>query len=232
MKIHTYAFEGGHRSGKGSQIEILKKKLEEMGIPCIAIRGAGSRPNTGEAVVDEYSKWWEKVLPLLKAPTASNEDWYEGSRRLAREVIVFRDRVLPRLASRRKSSQAVLLIDRSVLSHMAMIENDPEQQFTPHQIYGSKDKKGRKLPSTNEIFPDLMFYLQADSNTLIERLDRNDPKYDFRKRNIEAHLPKFDTAIKDLPPELQERIIRVNANETTEEIANVIEQIVLNHIHS
>lgn len=35
-KIFSIAFEGMHRSGKGTQMELLKNKLNEMGVPCIS----------------------------------------------------------------------------------------------------------------------------------------------------------------------------------------------------
>jgi thymidylate kinase len=126
--IKTIAFEGLHRSGKGTQIEILNKKLEELGIPSIIIRGAGSRPNSDEHIGDPYSSWWEDHLKVLRSAGVKKEDWNDGSRRLARELIIFRDRVLPKLLIESGKKEAVLLIDRSILSHLAILNKEESKE--------------------------------------------------------------------------------------------------------
>lgn len=48
-KIFSLGFEGAHRSGKGTQIELLSRSLEDKRIPFLIVRGDGSRPNKGGA---------------------------------------------------------------------------------------------------------------------------------------------------------------------------------------
>lgn len=42
-RIYSFAFDGVHRSGKGTQIELIQKILDEDGIPSISVRGEGYR---------------------------------------------------------------------------------------------------------------------------------------------------------------------------------------------
>lgn len=156
IPIKTIALEGLHRSGKGTQLEILKNKIESIGIPCVIIRGAGSRPNTNNEIGDKYSEWWKVHLNKLRGNNATKADWIEGSRRLAREVIIFKKKLLPELAEKDGANRAVLLIDRSVLSHMAMLGSTDMDNLDLNAIYGNRDIRNRSLPSTQEIFPDIM----------------------------------------------------------------------------
>lgn len=222
IKIDTVAFEGLHRSGKGTQIEFLKEKLDEIGIPAIVVRGGGSRTNNGSDIGDPYSSWWEKHLSNLKKPDSKKSDWIEGSRRLSREMIVFRDRILPKFAEQKGASRAVLLIDRSILSHIAMLDDDDILNMDKEHVYGVRSNQGKKLPDTANVFPDLLFYLKSSSDTLLKRLDENDPKYEFRKKNILENGGKFDGAISLLSDTLKDRIITIDASLTPEDISDKI----------
>lgn len=225
--IKTIAFEGLHRSGKGTQIEILNQKLETLGIPTVTIRGAGSRPNSDSSIGDPYSLWWEKHLKVLRSPDAKKLDWIDGARRLARELVVFRDRVLPKLTKEQQKDEAILLVDRSVLSHLAILEKN-EISNLGENIYGTKDINGRNLPEIKDVFPDLIFYMKADTEILLSRLEKDDPKYEFRRRNILENVDSFQKAIEAIPEKYRDRIIQVDASASIEEIGNYIFNIIKN----
>lgn len=55
-RIISLGFEGSHRSGKGTQIEIIAERLKEIDLPFLVVRGDGSRPNKGNDPGDPYSK--------------------------------------------------------------------------------------------------------------------------------------------------------------------------------
>lgn len=226
IPVHTVAFEGLHRSGKGTQIEILEGRLTDLRIPFVSIRGAGSRLNEGSKPGDKYSEWWDAHLKTLRSPTATKEDWVEGSRRLAREVLIFRDRFLPDLAEEKGADRAVLLIDRTFLSHMAMLGTEDLDKLDAESVYGEKDRNNRKVPDLRKIFPDLLFYLKAAPLYLHTRLDPKDPKYEFRKKNIDENSYSFDIAIEKMPTDLRERIIEVNAERSIEEVAKDISEAI------
>jgi hypothetical protein len=65
-KIYSVTFEGMHRVGKGTQIELLKEKLTDVGIPRISIRGEGYRQGSGTMPHDPRSDFWEKLAKQLK----------------------------------------------------------------------------------------------------------------------------------------------------------------------
>ena len=226
FEVHTFGFEGAHRSGKGTQIELLRSKIESLGIPCIVVRGGGRRGNSGEQPGDPYSEWWAEKLPVLRGEGAKKEDWFDGSKRLARELVVFRDRILPRYAAEKGSSRAVLLIDRSILSHMAMSDLDLIDADNIEAVYGTRDDNGRKLPKTREVFPDLIFYLKAEKDALLARLDARDPLFDFKKKNITETTAAFDESVLKLPPDLQERVVAVDAARSQKEIGDDIYKII------
>ena len=109
--VISIGFEGSNRSGKGTQIELFSSHLEKMDIPYLVVRGDGSRPNQGKHIGDPISEWWSKILPLLKSPENKDSDlWNYSSARLARELVVFRDRVLPNIAEHNNKPVAVLLV--------------------------------------------------------------------------------------------------------------------------
>jgi len=233
IHIDTVAFEGLHRSGKGTQIEIIKQRLDELGVPSIVIRGAGSRENKGEDVGDKYSEWWESHLKKIKGPVSTKEDWIEGARRLARETLVFRDRILPQYAQEMGVNRAVLLIDRTILSHLAIIDDKTKDALNidEEHVYGKRDERNRILPETREIFPDVIFYLKAKPEVLLSRLDPNDPKFEFRKKNILENTTSFDTAIEALPTDLKEDIINIDASQKSEVVAEEIFRILTKKIN-
>lgn len=65
-KILTVAFDGMHRAGKGTQIELLKNELQETGIPCISIRGEGYRSGLNSSQGDPKTDFWVKMSEQLK----------------------------------------------------------------------------------------------------------------------------------------------------------------------
>ena len=224
IKIHTIAFEGEHRSGKGTQIELLKENLDRLNIPYIMVRGAGSRPNKNEHKGDKYSEWWEEHLKVLRSSGVSKNDWSNGSKRLARELIVFRDRFLPQLALEKNSARAILLIDRSILSHLIMFDLNKISDQDVKNIYGDRDSKNRKMPPIDAIIPDIIFYLKTNTDTLLLRLEleKTDPKYEFRKKNIIENEGVFDHAINILPKYIKDAVVTIDGSKTPKQISEEI----------
>ncbi len=220
-KVISIGFEGPNRSGKGTQIELLSNKLEESGIPFLVIRGDGSRPNQGEHKGDPISEWWTNIMPLLKDPVNQDgELWNISSARLARELIVFRDRVLPKIAERNNKPIAVLLVDRTLLSRTMV----PRSQ-------GLLDISNNLYPKefnidVNDVCPDLIFNIVVNKDTLLSRLDKNDPKYEFRKKLIIDKYDWYLDAHKYISDELQSRIIQVDGLSKPDTINDAILEII------
>lgn len=220
-KVISIGFEGSHRAGKGTQIELFSNQLEKMGIPYLVVRGDGSRPNEGKHTGDPISEWWSKTMPLLKNPeNKDGELWNISSARLARELVVFKDRVLPQMAEKNNKPVAVLLVGRTLLSRTMTPRSQGEQDIA-NNLY-SKDSK----IDINNVCPDLIFNILVDKDTLLARLDKNDPKYEFRRNLI---LEKYDwylDAHKYIPTDLQDRVIQIDGTSEPETLNNSIVEII------
>lgn len=230
-KIISIAFEGMHRVGKGTHIEALKEKLAKSGIPCVDIRGEGSRPGKGEEARDPRSEWWLKINEALRKKEGKEDatKWDEAAYRLARELIVWRDRFLARQIKEAQVPSGVLIIDRSLLSRAAFIkqrmQHPPEKIFSSEDLYPSGIQRRKKI-SIDMVLPDLIIELVAPKEVLIGRLDPDDPKYDFRKRNIEDMYDTYMDAKSHLSREIQERIVTFDASNDQEAVFNEIENII------
>lgn len=221
--IISIGFEGPNRSGKGTQIELISNQLKEKGIPYLVVRGDGSRPNQGEHKGDPISEWWSKVIPLLKNPENKDSDlWNISSSRLARELIVFRDRILPNIAKENESPVAVLLIDRTLLSRTMV----PRSQGTK-DIANNLYPKNSKFTSV-EVCPDVIFNIVVDKETLLNRLDINDPKYEFRKKLILEKYFWYLNAHEYIPEELRDRVIQIDGSSDPNKINIEISKVINN----
>jgi thymidylate kinase len=82
------------------------------------------------------------------------------------------------------------------------------------------------MPSTSDVFPDLVFYLKTDTQTLLDRLEKDDPKFEFRRKNILENDSSFDRTLKLIPEEYKNRIIEIDASKSIEEIREQILNII------
>ncbi len=220
-KIFTIAFEGVHRAGKGTQIEILQNELQKVGIPCISIKGAGSRPASGEVVGDPKSDFWDKLNDSLHEKDAGISLWNEASYRLAREFLVWRDRVLSKEVEKELAPFGVLIVDRSLISNAALnaetSTSGEENILTADHIF-PQNVQNRKRITPEMVLPDLIVELIAPKEILIERLDHLDSKFEFRKRNIEEKY-EFYVGLKErLPDEIQKKIVSIDSSNSVDEV--------------
>jgi len=222
-KFFSVGFEGPNRVGKSTQIELFKKKLDELDVPYLVVRGDGSRPNEGRHSGDPISEWWESMLLKLRSEAVGSEDWDKSAYRLARELIVFRDRVLPRIAG--GAPFAFLLIDRSILSR-TMVPRESGSENIEKRLYPEEAReKGRRI-TTQKICPDLIINLRADLDTLLSRLDEKDPKYKFRRGLIMQKHTWYEDAVDFIPEELRDRVVQVDSTETIEDVHSEICRVV------
>lgn len=227
----TFAFDGIHRAGKGTQIELLKNKLQEIGLPCISIRGEGYRSGLGNSPDNPETDFWKKMSEQLKTGEDLNL-WDEASYRLARELVVWRDRILSKEIDKTLSPFGVLLVDRSFISKSVLktVQSDssplpPEKIFSSEELYPALLQKHKKI-TIDMVLPDIIFELTAPKETLLSRLNPDDPDYDFRKKNIEDSYEIYLDAKQHLPQNIKDIIITIDSSDKPEEInQKVIEEI-------
>lgn len=215
VNIITLGFDGPNRSGKATQCALLQNWLAARGVTSLIIRGAGSRPGRGHQPGDPHSIWWQEVNHWLHAPQTNQEAWHITSYRLARELIVWRDRVLPCVIKTRGQTWGVLLVDRTLLSR-TMIPRARQYPDVANYLYPEHARlRGRRITPAL-ICPDLIFNLIAPPEVLMARLGLHDPKYNFRRRLIHETSHWFRDAVRYLPEPLQSRVVEIDASREAE----------------
>lgn len=212
VTIITIGFDGPNRAGKATQAALLQKWLAERGIFSLIIRGAGSRMGRGDQPGDPESAWWQEVNRWLRTPQSSEETWHITSYRLARELVVWRERILPNLIKSRGQELGVLLVDRTLLSR-TMILRARQIPDVAHNLYPEKARVRGKRISAQLVCPELILNLTAPAQVLMARLDPHDSKYEFRKRLINETSHWFKDAVDFIPEPLRSRVVEIDASQ-------------------
>ncbi len=219
--IYTIAFEGLNRVGKSTQIELIKNKLDELGIPCVSIRGEGYRDGKGDVEGNPESDYWTKMSEMLRNNIDDYEMWNEASYRLAREMLVWRDRILKNKIKETLEPFGVLLVDRSLISNSILktLQKNPKpgEKFSAEELY-PENIQDRKQITTDMVLPDLILELIAPKDVLLARLKEDNPDYEFKKNNIENKYKLYREAKLHLPDEIQDLIETVDSSKEPEEV--------------
>ena len=230
-KIFSIAFEGPNRAGKGMQIELLKEELKKAGIPCVSIRGEGYRQGSGISSADPESDVWKKISTELNNVENGTDwnQWEKASYRLARELIVWRDRILSEKIDKALAPFGVLLVDRSLISKAILkslqTETPPEKIFSNEELY-PPDLQHRKKITVDMVLPDLIVELSAPKKVLLARLTTEEPNYEFKRNNIENKYDQYMQAKEHLSKEIRERIVSVDSSGSPDEVyENVLGEI-------
>lgn len=210
-KVVTIGLDGPNRVGKGTQCQMLNDWFDSHNLSSLIVRGAGSRTGLGNQPGDPISPWWQEVNQWLRTPQATPQDWDITSARLARELIVWRDRVLPNCAKQMDSPIAILIIDRTLISRTMTLRARQATEIA-NNLYPAK-AFGRRRPITAEmVCPDIIFNLTAPVSYLLARLSPSDPKYAFRKNLIDSTAAWFFDAADYIPVQLQKRVVHVDGS--------------------
>jgi hypothetical protein len=231
VEIISVGFEGPNRVGKGTQSALLRDWLAEHAIPSLIVRGDGSRAGSGERPEDPPSPWWQAGNRRLHGLPVNYEEWNRAAYRLARELVVWRDRVLPRLVRAQGRRLGVLLVDRSLLSR-TMILRAMGATDVAGALYAERYRtKGRRI-SPDLVCPDLIVNLTAPRWVLASRLDPGDPKVEFRRRLIEETCEWFGDAVAYIPRHLRSRVVEVNASGEADRVFRRVVSLVQTHFGS
>lgn len=190
-KTRTIGFDGMHRCGKGTQIGLYSKILEERQISYIIRRGDGSRRGIGNEPQDPFSVWWrDNSGDLYYLEGLSTNQKVErinlAYQRLNREIIVNLNRRFDRL-----------ILDRTFISRFFVMRQYFPNITLEDSIKVYNPKSGKLVPV---IIPERLYLLNVNKDTLIERCNCEDflDKKDFRRRNIENHYGLFMRILKEI----------------------------------
>ena len=177
------ALDGNHRTGKGTQLDILSGSLTDQGFSPLILRGDGTRPGKGKTEGDPLSSWWQNFKDYANNHENAYIAWRIGARTLLAEAAIHMSN-LP--------ENGIILFDRGGVSRsqMTLQEGLP---VTYENLY----KKGVPDIHPDEktliaLQPDITIHLSASTEALLGRLDKNDPKYEFREGNIRQSNEFFE----------------------------------------
>lgn len=214
----TVAFDGLHRVGKGTQARALAHTLGENGLSSVVVRGDGTRDGLGLSAGDPFSIEWQRRNKYMKSEVGGSvEDWNASSLVLLQELAAI-------LGGGQEQRLDAVIVDRSIVSRAAFLLHRGVgmvgQRMTLDELYPDN----QHLPSNERLdleglVPDVIFDLRAESPAkLLERLDKDDPKYLFRSRNIKGGFEPSAIASRHIPEEVEARVETVDAMDSPEQI--------------
>ena len=216
--IPIVGFDGNHRVGKGTQIDILSMSLADRGIRPLVLRGDGSRPGLGDSESDPHSLWWQGFREYIKQFDNEYDAWRIGARRLLGEAAI-------KLASVNDSMTSVVLFDRSRISRTQMTLK--EGLATDFEImYRNNGDDEYDDADLKEFVPDLTIYMHAPASILLGRLSSQDPKYEFRRRNIIHSQDTFEAA-SDRCRESGAKVVSIRADQDPVDITLQIRDAII-----
>lgn len=210
----TIAFDGLHRVGKGTQTRALVEALSRNGIDTLVVRGDGTRDGLGLTQGDPFSLEWQQRNKYIKSEQGGSvDDWNASSSVLLRELSVL-------LHDEREEKYDAIVIDRSILSRAAFLLHRgvgmPGDRMTLDELYpcNSSLQVNEQL-NLEALVPDIIFDLRArNPESLLSRLDQDDPKYVFRSRNIKGGFESSLQAKQHVPESVEDKVKVLNAGDS------------------
>jgi thymidylate kinase len=216
--IPIIAFDGNHRSGKGTQIHILESELRKNGLHPHILRGDGSRPGMGESDCDPKSEWWQNFKTYVKRFENEYDAWRIGARKLLAEAAVRRISLI-------SDPEAVILFDRSHLSRTQMaLKEGIEPTFK--NMYSGINESILEEDTICSLRPNSTIYLDTPIDILTKRLDINDPKYEFRRNNIISSNGYYGEAFNILKNN-NDNIIRIDGDQDPKIIGGIVLDVIM-----
>ncbi len=203
-KIPVIAFEGVNRVGKGTQIELLVKELKLLDINSITLRGDGTRNGDGLHDGDPYNDWWIKNANKIRLSDGT-EKWDIAAEKLMMEFIDWRQKAF-------RLNKEIILLDRSLISRAAFVIDRGDESVDFLDINILYPNNNNNNITIEKILPDLIIELLAPQDVLYSRLDKKDPKYEFRKSIIKKGYQSFIDAESKLPEKIKKRIVKVDSS--------------------
>ena len=206
MKIHFITFEGGEGSGKTTLIKLLAKDLESAGYPVLTTREPGG------------SKIAEEIRNVILNVENTKMD--------------YRTEALLYAASRRQHLKEIIL--PAIEKDMLVICDRYIDSSLAYQGYarglGIDEVYNINLYATGGLLPDLTILIDEEAEVGLARIKQNNrdinrldlEKINFHKKVREGYLEVY----KRFP----ERIVKVNGDQTIENVYRDVYKIVIEKI--
>lgn len=164
--IHIISIDGLNRSGKGTQLRLLKEHYIRCGVPVQVVRGDGSREGVGGPYShDPMNAWWRQ---WQRKPVKTAADWNRAY------AVLTRESAWELQWFSREHDVGYFLMDRCYLSRW----------FTERQRNPRTPLPG--APARHRIVPHLSFVLDVPKAVLLTRRSSDNPrKASFRRAIVE-----------------------------------------------
>jgi thymidylate kinase len=205
-------FDGPHRSGKGTQIDLLKVFLVENWRQVFSAKGHGSREWLGERPEDNKSERRQKNYLKLKDKDFPNyyERWREAWQRLQRELKVLQYKI----SKDPSVKKPIILLDRTVLSRYH-VERQKNSNYDFDNLL------------SEAIIPDIIFIISCDIVHLKNRFTYEElqtKQWQFRRNNLVTNAPLFEEITNNLPESIKGNTIIINALDSVDNVHKKIIQ--------
>lgn len=207
-------FDGLHRWGKGTQIELLKIFLAKNWRQVFSAKGHGSREWLGENPEDNKSERRKQNYLNLKDKNFPNyyELWREAWQRLQRELKVLQYKI-----SKDKSvKKPIILLDRTVLSRYH-VERQKNANYDFDNLL------------SEAVIPDIIFVISCDIEHLKNRFTYEElqtKQWQFRRNNLVTNAPVFEEITNNLPEPIKDNTIIINGLDSVDNVhKNIIQKV-------
>ena len=208
-------FEGEHRSGKGTQIGLHKDANPNL----LIIRGDGS-----------YQGGLEGVLSAdeIKLREELNGRLYEKNTETVKQHLwAIAARLCVEVVAESKLQDRDILIDRGPLSRASFLLSNGlegkellDSMYPEYRLDTLEGVAEVSRVDIESIDFGKIYYLKVPTSVLLGRMSNEDPKYEFRKKNIIEKEGLFEKAIEQMPRSVQSIIEVIDGNQSPEDVFN------------
>lgn len=201
--IEVISFDGLNRSGKGTQLNLARKYLEDNMQNVIVVRGDGSREGIDNPEYNDPPSMWWKRWQSNKQKSA--QDWDNA-------YLVLNKEVEDELGSfRHRYDNGFFLMDRCYISRW-FVERQRDKE-TPFD----------DVVDRTQVFANKYFVLDAPKEILLSRQsDDNPKKAQFRRQIVEQWYDLWQDTLDRVQERLGDSMIRLDATKGKYDIHQVV----------
>ena len=219
-------FDGLHRSGKWTEIDLLINFCIENGYNPFLRKGHGTREWLGKEERDPNSERWQINAPKLKnrATANFNELRIEAAARLQTELSTSYNalQIAP-------VAKPIILLDRTVISrYFTELQFNNKLDFDTMLTFKPTPDSGI-MGIQKTIIPDLIFVLECNLDTLKSRFTPEELTTDkgkFRRDNIQRTFDLFQSIIHNIPKSIADNVRIIDGNRKPHEVHKEVIEII------